>query len=262
MPIVPLANPLKAKLRRGEAVLGAFCNIPSPSLVEILGWTGYDFVILDAEHGPASPETIEHLVRAAEVSGVTPVTRVAVNLQQNLLRYLDAGAMAVQVPMVNSAAEARAVVEAVRYPPIGKRGLAGVRAATYGIAQTLGEYSRQANQELLVVVQIETVAALKRLDDILAVDGIDVVFFGPTDLSSSLGVPGETTHPKVVKAIEDAGQRVIQSGRVAGVLVSSPDAYAEWRRKGFQYIAASMTSMIARAAKGFLQSCRESEAAL
>ena len=249
-------NETKAKLLAGEPVLGAFVNLPSPAYVELLGWSGYDFAILDAEHGPPSPETVENMVRAADASGITPITRVAVNLQQNLLRYLDTGSLGVQTPMVNTAEEARAAVAAIRFPPLGTRGLATTRASQFGIGQTLGDYVRDANEQLMAVVQVETVAAINNLDDIVSVPGIDVVFIGPTDLSSSMGFPGETSRSEVTNAIEGAGRRIVQAGLVAGTLVSDPDQYHLRRRQGFRYLAGSTTSMMVRAIQGFRDATR------
>ena len=249
-------NETKAKLLAGEPVLGAFVNLPAPAYVEMLGWSGYDFVIVDAEHGPPSPETVENMVRAADASGITPIVRVAVNLQQNLLRYLDTGTLGVQIPMVNTAEEARAAAAAVRYPPLGTRGLAGTRASQYGTGQALGEYVRDANEQLLAIVQVETTVALDNLDAIVAVPGIDVVFIGPTDLSSSMGFPGETTRPEVTDAIEEAGRRIVRAGLVAGTLVSDAEQYHLRYEQGFRYLAGSTTSMLVRALRDFRDATR------
>ncbi len=249
-------NTTKAKLLAGEPALGAFVNLPSPAYVELLGWSEYDFAILDAEHGPPSPETIEHMVRAADASGITPITRVAVNLQQNLLRYLDAGSLGVQVPMVNTAEEARAAVAAIRYPPIGTRGLATTRASQYGTGQSLADYVRDANEQLLAVVQVETTTAIDNLRGIIAVRGIDVVFIGPTDLSSSMGFPGETTRPEVTGVIEAAGRLIVQAGLVAGTIVSNPEQYHLRYEQGFRYLAGSTTPMMVRALQDFRDATR------
>lgn len=253
-------NPVKAKLRAGEPVVGVFCNVPAPLLVEILGWLGYDFAILDAEHGSPSVETVEHLVRAAELSDTIPVARIALNLQQNILRYLDAGCMGVQIPLVNTGDQAQAVVNSVKYPPRGQRGLAGVRAATFGITQSLTDYVAQANRETLVTVQVETVQAMDNLDDILAVEGVDVVFIGPTDLSSSMGYPGQPTHPEVIKTITDLGKRIVKAGRAAGTIARDPQAFKQWRDVGFQYLCTGATNFFVQSAKAHLDGCRQTEA--
>ena len=252
-------NPLKEKLRRGEGAIGVFCNIPSPALVELVGYLGFDFAIVDAEHGPQDVETSEHMVRAADAVGLPAVARVAVNLPQNLLRYLDAGSLGVQVPMVNSADEAQAVVSATKYPPLGRRGLASVRASGYGVGLSTAEYVEMANRETLVVVQVETLQAMERVAQIAAVDQVDVVFVGPTDLSSSMGYPGQPTHPEVITAIERLGVEIQRAGKVAGTIARDAEAYRHWRQQGFQYLATTATSFIAQVGRQYLESCREQE---
>ncbi|MEM2988866.1 MAG: aldolase/citrate lyase family protein [Candidatus Bathyarchaeia archaeon] len=255
-------NPVKEKLRSGEAVIGAFCNIPSPAAVEILGLLGFDFAIIDAEHGIPDLETVEHMVRAAEAVGITPLVRIALNLQQNILRYLDAGAMGIQIPLVNSVAEAEAVVRSAKYPPMGRRGLAAVRAGGYGIGRPLGDYVKMANEETLVIVQVETVDAVRNAADIVKVEGIDAIFIGPTDLSSSMGYPGQPSHPDVVATIERVGRMAIAAGKAAGTIARDPAAYERWRRVGFQYLCTGVTNFLASAAEGYLKGCREREGAL
>ena len=165
---------------------------------------------------------MENMVRAAEVSGTAPFARIGLGVHQNILRFLDAGVIGAQIPLVNTGEQARAVVEAVKYPPIGKRGLAGVRAGSFGILESMGDYVASANRETLVTVQVETTEALDNLDDILAVDGVDVVFLGPSDLSSSMGYTGQPTHPDVITAIAGAGKRIAAAGKYAGTIAPRP----------------------------------------
>jgi len=249
-------NRTKVKLQQGEAVAGVFCNIPSPALVEILGLLGFDFVILDAEHGPAGVETIEHMVRSAEAVGATPIARIAENSPQNILRYLDAGAVGVQIPMVNTRQEAQQVVDAAKYPPQGQRGLASVRANGFGLERSMADYVRMANEETLVVAQVETITAMDNLADILSVDGIDVVFIGPTDLSMSMGFPGETTHPQVVQAIQRLGKEIQAAGKVAGTIAADAEAYHRWREAGFRYLCIGVSGLLIRAGREYLQGVR------
>ncbi len=255
-------NPLKEKLRSGEAVKGVFCNLPSEAFVEILGHLGFDFVIIDAEHGPQGEETTERMVRAADTVGLTAVARVAVNLPQNLLRYLDTGVLGVQAPMVNTAAEAQAVVSATKYPPLGRRGLASVRASGYGVGMPATEYIKMANEETLVVVQVETLQAMEHLAEISRVDQVDVVFLGPTDLSASMGFGGQPTHPQVMAAIERMGAEIRRAGKAAGTIARDPEAYRHWRERGFQSLATTATGLIAQVGRQYLEGCREQEEAL
>ncbi|MBI4234658.1 MAG: hypothetical protein HY686_09465 [Chloroflexi bacterium] len=255
-------NLVKEKLQRGEPVVGAFCNIPSPAAVEILGLLGFDYAIIDGEHGIPDLETSEHMFRAAEAVGITPLVRIALNLPQNILRYLDAGAMGVQIPMVNTREDAQAVVNAVKYPPVGRRGLAAVRAAGYGIPRALGEYVQQANQETLVIVQIETRQAVANARGIASVDGVDLVFLGPTDLSSSFGYPGQATHPEVMAAIEQVGKIAREAGKAAGTIARDPAAYEHWRKAGFQYLCTGVTAFMVEGARAYLNGAREREKGL
>lgn len=253
-------NPLKEKLRKGEPLLGLFVSLPSPALVEMIGLMGYDYVIIDAEHGVADLETCEHMVRAAEAAGVTPLVRIAENVQQNILRYLDAGAMGVQIPMVNTREDAEAVVRSVFYPPKGRRGLAGVRASRYGIGLASGDYVRMANEELLVIVQIETTQAVASAEAICATEGVDIVFIGPSDLSSSMGFAGQPTHPDVLRTIESVGRTAQAAGKAAGTIARDAAAYEHWRTAGFQYLATGVTNLLQSSGSALLAACREREA--
>ena len=255
-------NPVKEKLRSGQAVAGVFCTLPSPASVEMLGIMGYDFAIIDAEHGPMDVESCEHMVRAADAADIVPIVRVAVNLQQNILRYLDAGALGVQIPMVNSREETERVVASTKYPPQGRRGLATTRASDYGAGMGLPEYVRMANEETLVVVQVETMEALANVEEIAAVDLVDVVFLGPTDLSAALGHPGQATHPEVLAAIEGAGRTILGAGKAAGTIARDLGTYEHWRKRGFQYLATGLTSFIADAGQAYIQSIRDYEGAI
>jgi len=249
-------NPVKEKLKGGEAVAGVFCNLPSPMSVEILGYLGFDFVIIDAEHGISDYEMCEHMIRAADASGITPITRVGLNLQQHILRYLDAGTMGVQIPMVNTGEDAQDVVNSAKYPPIGKRGLAPVRASHYGLTMATGEYVKMANEEVMVVAQVETMQAVDNLKDILTVDYIDVVFLGPSDLSSSMGLPGQTTDPQVVELIERCGRQIVAAGKAAGTIARDPQAFKEWKAKGFQYLCTGASGFMAQAAREYIEGVR------
>src|SRR5438045_966520 len=175
-------NAVKRKLQAGETVIGVFQPVPASALTEVFGLVGFDFVLLDAEHGPPAVETCEAMIRAADAVNLPTVIRIAENTPQNILRYLDAGALGVQIPMVNNASQAQAVVNAVKYPPVGRRGLAAVRANAFGLTGPLGDYTRQANAETLVAIQIETREAIDHLDELLGVEGVDVFFIGPNDL--------------------------------------------------------------------------------
>lgn len=249
-------NATKKRLLAGETVFGCWLRYPDPALVEFVGYQGWDFVVFDAEHGTAEPRDCENMVRAAELRDVTPIVRVTTNQAPVILRFMDTGAQGAHVPMVNTRLEAESAVEAIKYGPRGKRGLAASRAASFGQGPPLGEYVAQANSESLVVVHIETKEAIEQLPDIAAVDGIDVVFIGPTDLSHSLGIPGETNHPDVERAMDKIVEATATSTCALGVLVSSTAAACSWRERGARYIAITLEALIRESSRGFLSTVR------
>lgn len=246
-------NTTKAKLKAGGTVFGCFVRYPDAALVEVLGYQPWDFIVFDGEHGTLEPRDCENMVRAAELRGVTPIVRVTTNLPPIILRFMDTGAQGLHVPWVNSAEEAENVVRSVKYHPRGIRGLAGVRAADYGQIIPFSEYVQQANQETLVVIHIETAEAVERLPDIAAIEGIDVIFIGPTDLSQSYGVPGQPQHPAVQAAMQRIVEIVATSQAALGVMVANQDAAQQWRERGARYITIGLESLLAPAARAYLR---------
>jgi 4-hydroxy-2-oxoheptanedioate aldolase len=249
-------NTTKAKLKAGETVFGCFVRYPDASLIEVLGYQDFDFLVFDGEHGVIEPRDCEHMVRAAELRGVTPIVRATTNAPPVILRYMDTGAHGVHVPWVNSAVEADAVVRSVKYYPRGIRGLAAVRAADYAQRAPFGEYIQQANAETLVVIHIETIDAVSRLPEIVQVDGLDVIFIGPTDLSHSLGVPGDVQHPTVQAAIQQIVDTVAPTGLALGIMVGNAQAAQQWRQRGARYITVGLESLLVPAVRGYLQASR------
>jgi len=244
-------NRVKRRLQAGEAVIGCFLPYPSPELAEICGYLGFDFVLLDAEHGRITEETAYHMVLAAEVAGTVPIVRVPLNHRQVILRYLDLGAAGVMVPQVNTPEEAVAAAEACRYYPQGRRGVAGVRAANFGLTMPLHEYVQQANQETLVIVQIEHIAVVERLEEYLAIPGIDVLFVGPNDLAQSMGYPGQQFHPEVQAVIDDIVRRV--DGRLPlGTTAPTAELAQRQLERGFRMLATNTTALLAAGARSML----------
>lgn len=246
-------NKAKEKVLNGGTSYGVFCMFYAPTVVELIGHLGFDFALIDAEHSPMTLESCEHMVRAADSVGLSPYIRVAVNIRQNILRYLDIGAQGVLLPMINSRAEAEAVVEAVKYRPQGKRGLAGVRAADYGLTMPLNEYTVKANQETLVSIQIETLEAVNNLDELLTVDGVDVFFVGPNDLSCAMGYIGQINHPEVQAMIGSLAKRIQDAGKIAGTVAYNHDALIKAKERGFRFIAHSVGPMLTKSAKEYLE---------
>jgi 4-hydroxy-2-oxoheptanedioate aldolase len=245
-------NRMKAKLAAGEPAFGASLMFPSPQLVEMLGALGFDWVLLDCEHGSLTPESVELMAMAAQASGMTPIARPATRGAGDILRVLDRGVLGVQVPHVVTAEDARAAVQAVKYHPLGRRTLAaGTRAAGYDTQGSMADYARAANEATLIAVQIEDREALPNLEAILAVEGIDVFFVGPSDLSQSMGHPGNARAPRVAEAIDACLARICAAGKTAG-MPSGVDNVAEVLGKGVRYVYTHVPRLLAAAARVYL----------
>ncbi len=246
-------NQMKAKIHSGHPAFGVSVMFPSPQIVEMLGALGFDWVMIDCEHGTFSLESVEALVMAAEVSGLTPIVRPPSKAPEDILRVLDRGAMGVQVPHVNTAADARAVVEAVKYHPLGKRGLAaGTRPAAYGLDMSASEYVAQVNRETLICVQLEEVEALRNIDAILPVEEVDVFFVGPSDLSQSMGYPGNTGAPEVQAALNAAFEKIVAAGKVPGS-AGSNTAIVNYLQRGCRYVYTHVPRLLKAGTAAFKQ---------
>jgi 4-hydroxy-2-oxoheptanedioate aldolase len=250
-------NVTKEKLSRGETVFGCFVRYPNAALVEVLGYCGWDFIVFDGEHGTIEPADCEAMVRAAELQSVTPIMRVPVNQPHVILRFLDSGAQGLHVPMVRSSADAEAVIQSVKYQPRGSRGLAAIRAADYGQRIPFRQYVAEANAETLVVVHIETEDAVGRLPEIVQVEGLDVIFIGPTDLSNSLGHPGDLQHPQVQATLQRCVEAVLNSRAALGIMVPNVEAARQWQGRGARYITVGLESVLNPACRLYLKSVRE-----
>ncbi|MAS34479.1 MAG: 2-dehydro-3-deoxyglucarate aldolase [Anaerolineaceae bacterium] len=250
-------NLAKKKLKDGGVITGSMVRIPDPALVEFLALQGWDFLTFDAEHGTLDPGRCEDLVRAAQLYNVTPLVRVTTNEPPTILRFLDTGAQGLHVPWVNTGEEAERAVQSVKYHPRGIRGLAGVRASTYLQTMTYDEYVRKANAETLTIIQVETIEAVHNLSDILAVPDIDVIFIGRTDLSHSLGHPGQTDHPDVVKAVDTVVDAVLATPAALGVMVGSAEEAVNWKKRGARYIITSVEAMLGPGCRTYLNTVRQ-----
>jgi len=245
-------NQLKQKLQQRVPVAGCMIQACLPSLVEICGLAGFDFVFLDAEHGAISPKDCEELVRAAEVRKTIPLVRVPNAEPDTILRFMDVGAMGIILPGVSTRQEAEQAVRVVKYYPQGMRGLNAVRASDFGMAKPLSEYVQEANRETVILTIIENSIAIENLADILAVDGIDGAILGTGDLSQSLGVPGQGKHPKVLDATRqfiDVGRR---TGKPIGTVVRPGESVQEYLDKGLTIMVTSANSLFGNAAKSFV----------
>jgi len=230
-------NELKRKLQRGETVFGPFMCYSGGSFVEIAGMAGFDFVIVDLEHGPISVETAEELCRAAQSTGVSPIVRVRKNDGPQIQRALDIGSAGVQVPQIETRADAEAVVKSAKYGPLGTRGLSFYTRAGDWAMHGVAGYAEHLNAEQLVVIHIEGQRGLQNLDEIISVPHIDVVFLGPYDLSNSFGVPGQVNDPRVIHGMEMAVARIRAAGKAAGTYAGDPATAQRWAKLGVQYVS-------------------------
>lgn len=250
-------NRAKQKLKDGGVVFGSMVRTTDASLIEFYALQGWDFLTFDAEHGTLDPARCEDLVRVAELRGVTPLVRVTTNQPPIILRYMDTGAQGLHVPWVNTGEQAEQAVRSVKYHPRGIRGLAGVRAATYLQTMKYDEYVQKANAETLIIIQIETAEAIANLDDILKVPDIDVIFIGRTDLSHSLGLPGQLNHPAVTDAVDRIVRAVEQSSAALGIMVATAGEALEWRARGARYIINSVEAVLGPACRTYLNTVRQ-----
>jgi 4-hydroxy-2-oxoheptanedioate aldolase len=226
----------KKKLKDGEAVFGPFMKSSDPAFVEAAGYAGFDFVILDMEHAQFTYKNLENLVRAAEISGTLPIIRAQSSTDIFISKALDMGALGVQVPHVTNAAEAKSCISAAKFHPAGQRGMDPfVRAAAYSSVPR-DQYFPQAN-ETLVILQLEGKEAIENLDEIMKVDGIDILFIGPYDLSQSMGVPGQVSHPLVTGHMETIVNRARERGIVVGTFTDTLESARMWKAAGIQYMS-------------------------
>ena len=245
-------NRMKNLIKSGKPAYGVSVQFPSAEVVEMIGELDFDWVMLDAEHGSITPDNIGPMIMAAELRGITPIVRPERNDAAVINKYLDRGSMGVQVPHVNTADEARAVVEACLYQPGGMRGLGGGRMADFGWGSPTSEYVKDANREMLVCIQIEDIAAVENLDEILAVPDIDVFFIGPTDLAQSMGHPGNNRHPDVQKVIKETFDRIHAAGHASGT-PSAAEQAMENTEAGIQYHYTHIPTFMSSYGKQFMK---------
>jgi len=227
-------NSIKEKLSRNELTLGTWITIGNPDVAEIVAWAGFDWMIFDMEHAPLDISLVESMAQAVSSAPTPAIVRVPWNDPVYVKRALDLGVSGVMIPYVNDREEALRAVKSTKYPPAGFRGVAPRRASLYGIEWDA--YLRKANDRLLVALQVETVDAVKNVEDILSVDGIDVAFVGPLDLSFSAGFPAKTTHPRVQSLIRRVAEACESAGIRSGIH-SPVDQIGHYAEMGFKFIA-------------------------
>jgi 4-hydroxy-2-oxoheptanedioate aldolase len=228
-------NAFKRALEAGKAQIGLWSSLSSNYSVEVIAGAGFDWILLDCEHSPNDLESLLTQLQAAAPYATHPVVRVPWNDMVNIKRVLDIGAQSLLIPYVSTAEEARAAVAHTRYPPAGVRGVAGTtRATRFGRVK---DYAKRAHEEICVLVQVETQAAVDNIEAICAVDGVDGVFIGPADLHASLGYTGEIANPKVKPMIDEAIKRIRKAGKAPGILTPNEADAKHWLGCGGLFVA-------------------------
>jgi 2-keto-3-deoxy-L-rhamnonate aldolase RhmA len=230
-------NNVKRALMKGQVQIGTWINvIRTPHITQMLATAGFDFMYVDMEHSCLSIETVGDLCYAALAAGLVPIVRPPAKEAHLLSRPLDAGAMGLLIPHVDTREEAEAVIRAVKFPPMGERGmnLQGVHTG-FGRPKA-AEYIKSTNEETLLLVQIESDLGIRNLDAILSVDGIDGAVIGRSDLATDLGVPGETNHPEVARRVEAMIAACQRHGKIPGLLVQDVASAKDWIAKGIRLV--------------------------
>ena len=241
---------LKAKLHSRRSIHGIFLPIGSPDLVEIAGAAGLDYIVIDCEHGSITEADVVNMLRAAQCSGVSALVRVPANQPFFIGRYLDAGAEGLVIPGIESAEEATSAVVAACSPPRGRRGLAGtIRACRYGLVP-LAKYLSEESEDTVIVAQIESARSLSNVDAILDVEGIDLFYLGPTDLSLSLGYEGRPVDDELRLKMREVVTKITLRGALAGIAVGGTDDARFWEGQGVRLLAFNAVSLIMRAFRG------------
>ncbi|MEO6522905.1 MAG: aldolase/citrate lyase family protein [Mucilaginibacter sp.] len=227
---------LKKRLKQGETLNGCWLNAGSAITAEIVGLSGYDWVLIDLEHGSGAEIDVLHQLQALQHTPAAALVRVESTAPQRIHRVLDMGAEGVMCPKVNNADEAKAVVKGLHYPPVGSRGVAKmVRATGYG--KDFNDYYRDSFENVLGVIQIETLEALNHLNEIAALDGVDVLFIGPADLTMEMGIFGEFDNPRFTDAVKAIVSAANKAGKATGILFFNPDDYNTYHNFGIRLMA-------------------------
>jgi len=250
-----MKNAMKDMIARGKPAFGVSLMFPSPQLVEMIAYAGFDWVLIDCEHGSISPADVEIMAMAADASGITPIGRPRSNSTSDIQSIMDRGVKGVQVPHINTAEDAKRAVAAVKFGPGAHRGLAaGTRPDRWGLGAKMTDFVSEANHASLVCVQIEHADAVANIEDILRVEGI-VFFIGPSDLSQSMGYPGNPKAPLVADAIEGALKLIRDAGHAPGMPATAATV-ADVTASGCRYIYTHLPKLLGAGATDFLQAAR------
>lgn len=234
-------NRLRDLYAEGRPAIGTFFSSGNEAMMECLGYTGLDFVVIDTEHGPFDTETMQSLIRVAEAGGLVPVVRIADVTHKEIQRAADAGAQGLIIPCLRSIEEFRKAVDLAKYTPVGNRGFIKGRGTGYGSAPWAGgsleEYFAASNEKLMVIPQCETVEALEQIEEIVTIEGLDGIFIGPFDLSTTMGIPGQFSAPELLAAEERVRKACDAAGKPCYILSMTPPEAAELLNAGYAGVA-------------------------
>ena len=246
-------NRAKRKLKAGQPAYGVISTSDDPQLAELFGLAGFDFYMLDAEHGLIDAAQVVNVIRACERVNMTPMVRIGSKDPKIVLQYLDAGMMGVMMPGLETAAEIRMLVDAVRYPPVGKRGMGLTRASGYiATGSEAVAYINFSNDEIMVIPQFEDAALIDHFEEMISQPGVDAVVIGPRDLSLNMGFPDGANHPGVQHMIDRVVALCKKAGVAAGITAVSRADSAKQVARGATFILAIAQVVIATGSKEFL----------
>lgn len=243
-------NSFRSRVLSGEPLLGCFLTWPVQGFPEVLALASFDFIVVDAEHGFFSIESIESMVRSSDGAGLPSIVRVPSCPAAEVGRSLDAGAAGILYPRGENAGMVRQGVEAAKYPPEGKRGLGGVRANRYGTVP-LDAFVREANASTIVIAQIETAGAVADLESIANIDGVDVLYVGPNDLTQALGIPGKYADPAYQRELARIASAAKAAGKTAGIMLARADQIPPLSEIGYQFFTMSDRALLLESARAW-----------
>lgn len=246
-------NILKKRIAEGKPSYGVISPTVDPTICEYIGLSGFDYYMIDGEHGAITPSDVVNLVRACELTDCTPLARIRSVDQKLILQYMDAGVMGVMMPTINTVEDVEQLVTAIKYPPKGNRGLGPIRAADYmqGKMSQL-EYVNFANEQTLVLPQIETMECVRNLDAICKVEGVDGFIIGPRDLAMSMGFYDGPGHPEVKAMLDEIFEKILANGKFFGTVAGTAEQADALIEKGASMILNSVQGLIKVRAKEFL----------
>ena len=248
-----LRNLAKERIKAGKPIVGAVVHFAAPDFVEMLGFAGLHWVFIDCEHGAMSEESVEGMVRAAEVSGITPIVRPPGDDPHVILRYLDLGAQGLIIPHVETKEDAEAAVRNTKYYPLGERGVGRVRWSKWGTAGSEGELLAQANEMTMIIALVESAKGVENLPGILSVEGIDAILIGPSDLSQSLGLPCQYTHPKVREYVDRIMDTCIAAKKPVGIGFNNGEEARKFIQRGGSMVYINENFLIQNACRTYLR---------